>query len=199
MYSFVLKDLWEAICELLLHPHIWLRTISSRLVAMYFSTASEAMRQGHEKTMASFFLMGPSRLFFIAVSLCCQLKAQLNDDAANSVISQNLVFTICGVHSFMKQMDDQDVSKFWSTLEQDEQARFLKSFQLLDPKKGRGLFASLTSDASQQNIHGDMGELRYLLVSTMLKRMGKIAVEMDDIRVSFSFCLFPYFPFVILW
>nr|GEV01026.1 hypothetical protein [Tanacetum cinerariifolium] len=31
-----LEDMWGLICEFLLHPHIWLRNISNRLIAFYF-------------------------------------------------------------------------------------------------------------------------------------------------------------------
>ncbi|CAL5389880.1 unnamed protein product [Camellia sinensis] len=72
-----LEDIWEMISELLLHPHMWLRDVSNRLVALYFASVTEANRENHEKSLETVFLMRPSRLFLIAVSLCCQLKLKL--------------------------------------------------------------------------------------------------------------------------
>ncbi|GMP51256.1 hypothetical protein CsSME_00017551 [Camellia sinensis var. sinensis] len=79
-----LEDIWEMISELLLHPHMWLRDVSNRLVALYFASVTEANRENHEKSLETVFLMRPSRLFLIAVSLCCQLKAPLIDSTASN-------------------------------------------------------------------------------------------------------------------
>ncbi|GAV59009.1 LOW QUALITY PROTEIN: DRIM domain-containing protein, partial [Cephalotus follicularis] len=181
-----LEEIWEAICELLLHPHMWLRNISSRLVALYFATVTKASR---EKSLATFFLTRPSRLFMIAVSFCCQLKAQLiDDDSANNLIMQNHVFAI-GLHYLMGQREV-NPHEFWSTLEQHEQARFLKAFQLLDPRKGRGLFLSFTSGVQDHNGQHHSEDLRYRLVSNLLKKMGKIALEMEVAQMKIIFNTF---------
>lgn len=127
--------------------------------------------------------MKPSRLFIIAVSLCCQLKTPFNDDAASNLITQNFVFTICGVHSLMGQMEYLNSPNFWSSLEEHEQGRFLKAFQLLDSRKGRSVYFSLTS--GDQKDHDHSKDIRYLIISYLLKRMGKIALQMDAIQVCF--------------
>ncbi|KAF5936697.1 hypothetical protein HYC85_024203 [Camellia sinensis] len=36
-----LEDIWEMISELLLHPHMWLRDVSNRLVALYFASVQK--------------------------------------------------------------------------------------------------------------------------------------------------------------
>ncbi|CAK9178916.1 unnamed protein product [Ilex paraguariensis] len=181
-----LEDIWETICELLLHPHMWLRNVSNRLVALYFATVTEACRENHEKSAGKYCLMRPSRLFLIAMSLCCQLKVQLTDDAANSLITQNLVFSICGVHSLVGQnnMDPQD---FWSTVEHRDQARYLKVFHLLDSRKGRGEFASLASGFNGQNDQQNSEHYHHVLIIYLLKRMGKIALQMEAIQVKIVF------------
>ena len=127
--------------------------------------------------------MKPSRLFIIAVSLCCQLRTPFNDDAASNLITQNFVFTICGVHSLMGQMEYIDSPNFWSSLEEHEQGRFLKAFQLLDSRKGRSVYFSLTS--GDQKDHDHSKDIRYLIISYLLKRMGKIALQMDAMQVCF--------------
>lgn len=179
------KEIWEAICELLLHPHMWLRHISSRLIALYFTRVIEAQKENGEKAFGTYFLMKPSRLFLIAASLCCQLKTQLTDDAASNLITQNIVFAICGVHSLMGQMEYVDSPKFWSTLEQHEQGRFLKSFELLDSSKGRSMFLSLSSGVCNQKEQAQSKDIRYLIISYLLKRMGKVSLQMEAIQVCF--------------
>ncbi|CBI17281.3 unnamed protein product, partial [Vitis vinifera] len=183
-----LEDIWEVICDFLLHPHMWLRNISSRLVAFYFTAVNEANREKNEKSIETFSLVRPSRLFMIAVSLCCQLKAQLADDAASNLITQNLVFAICGVHSFVGQKEHVDPHQFWSAIEQHEQEHFLKAFQLLDSRKGRSIFESfMSSRIHNLNDQGNNEDLRHLLVSSLLKRMGKIALQMEAIQMKIVF------------
>ncbi|KAL0287544.1 UNVERIFIED_CONTAM: Small subunit processome component 20 [Sesamum calycinum] len=144
------EDIWETICEFLLHPHLWLRNISNRILSVYFAAVTTACRD-KEVSMGTFFLMKPSILFLAAVYLCCQLKVPLIDDAAGVIIMQNLVFSICGLHSLLVDLEFVDVPNFWSNLERGEQERFLKAFGALDPRKGRMILASFTSDASDEN------------------------------------------------
>ncbi|KAA8534172.1 hypothetical protein F0562_031635 [Nyssa sinensis] len=185
-----LEDIWEAICEFLLHPHMWLRNISNRLVALYFVTVTEPSRHHHEKSVGKLFLMRPSRLFLIAVSLCCQLKVQVMDDAAIALITQDLVFALCGLHSLTGQNEYMDPNKFWSVLEDHDQSLFLKAFQMLDSRKGRSVFASLTSGVNDENDGENSEHRRYLLVSYLLKRMGKIALQMEDVQMKIVFNCF---------
>ncbi|KAK9274446.1 hypothetical protein L1049_021693 [Liquidambar formosana] len=168
--------------------HVWLRNISSRLVALYFSMVTESIRGNQEKSLGTFFLMRPSRIFTIAVSLCYQLKTQVTDDAASNLITENLVFAVCGVHSLMGQKECVDPDMFWSTLEQHEQGRFLKAFQLLDSGKGKTMFVALTSGIYNQNNQENCEDLRYLLVSNLLKRMGKVALQMEAIQIGQADC-----------
>lgn len=185
-----LEEMWEGICDLLLHPHIWVRSISSRLIALYFSRVIEACKENEEKALGTYFLMKPSRLFLIAASLCCQLKTQLTDDAASNLITQNLVFTICGLHSLMGQMECVDSPKFWSTLDQLEQRRFLRAFELLDSRKGRSVFVSLTTGVCGEKDQAHSKDTRYLVTSYLLKRMGKVSLQMESIQMKIVFNTF---------
>lgn len=119
--------------------------------------------------------MRPSRLFLIAVSLCCQLRTQVIDDAVGNSITENLVFAICAIHSLMGRTEHSDSQKFWSSLDQHEQAQFHKAFQLLESKKGRGVCVLVDGDQSEN--------FRYFLVAILLKEVGEIALQMEDIQV----------------
>ncbi|XP_062109162.1 uncharacterized protein LOC133819824 isoform X2 [Humulus lupulus] len=182
-----LEDVWDAICELLLHPHTWLRDISSRLVAFYFSAVTELSRKNRELSLQSYFLTRPSRLFMIAVSICCQLKTKVSDDAASNLLVQNIVFTVCGVHSLMGQLEHGEPQKFWSTLEQHEQGHFLKALTLLDSGKVRTKFLFITSTELDKKDNGHSKAIRNLLISTLLKKMGKIALQMEAVQMKIVF------------
>ncbi|KAK6117565.1 hypothetical protein DH2020_048693 [Rehmannia glutinosa] len=180
-----LEDIWETICEFLLHPHLWLRNISDRVLSHYFTAVTDACRD-NKLSMETFFLMKPSILFLVAVSSCCQLKVPLiTDDAAGIIVLQNLVFSICGLHSFLEKNECMDVSKFWSNLDRAEQDRFHKAFGVLDPRKGRRTLASLTCDAvSQHDKH------QHPFITYLLQRMGKIAFQMEVTQMKIVFNCF---------
>ncbi|PIA45006.1 hypothetical protein AQUCO_01700514v1 [Aquilegia coerulea] len=185
-----IEVIWDAVCEYLLYPHMWIRNISCRLLASYFVSVSEASRADSQKLkLGTYLLMKPSRLFYIAVCLCCQLKAQLTDDAVNLLITQNLVFAICGVHSLVGQRKCMGLHEFWSALEVSEQGRFVKAFQLLGSKKGTIMLASLAGE-SVSNAEDNVADLRSLLVSPVLKRLGKVALQMEASQMKIVFKCF---------
>ncbi|WVZ05123.1 hypothetical protein V8G54_018469 [Vigna mungo] len=183
-----LEDIWEAICEMLLHPHSRVRNISVRLIALYFAHVTDASRENHGTSLRSYFIMSPSRLFLIATSLCCQLKMPLINDSDSSLITQIFIFAICGVHSLMGQSACIDPPAFWSTLSQQEKDQFLKAFDLLDSRKGRSMFmSSSTSSIYEHSNQLNVDNAQRALVSLLLKKMGKIALQMDTIQMGIVF------------
>ncbi|XP_031259480.1 small subunit processome component 20 homolog isoform X1 [Pistacia vera] len=183
-----LENIWEAICELMLHPHTWLRNRSNRLIALYFSALTEASKQHQEKARENLFLMKPSRIFMIAVSLCYQLETQLTfDEAFSNRITQNLVSAICTMHSLREQRECIDPHNFWSALGPHEQGLFLKAFKLLESRKGKGIFLSIISSTSDQNDQDQPKDFQFLLVSNLLRKMGKIALQKEAVQMKIVF------------
>ncbi|KAI8566257.1 hypothetical protein RHMOL_Rhmol02G0025800 [Rhododendron molle] len=180
-----LEDIWDTICELLLHPHMWLRDVLNRLVALYFASV-----KNHDKSLETFFLMRPSRLFLIAVSLCCQLNGPLVDNASSTYITQNFSFALCAVHSLLGPDKLVGACSIWSTLEHHEQGQFFEVFELLDSGKGGSMFVSLTSGDNKQNAEENSDRQQSLLVTLLLKRMGKIALQMDAVQMKIVFNVF---------
>ena len=152
---------------------MWLRNISCQILSSYFTAVDNS------KTSAdTFYLMKPSILFHLAVSLCCQLKVPLSDDAIGKVIMQNLVFSISHLHSFLEKNEHMDVSSFWSSLDSAEQDRFLKAFGILDPRKGKRTLKLYISDASDQH-----DKYQHPFISYFLQRMGKLTFQMEANQV----------------
>lgn len=166
------------ICEFLLHPHLWLRNISCRILSSYFAEVTNACRDNREVSAATFFFMKPSILFHIAVSLCCQLRVPSTDNAAGIAIKQNLVFSICGLHSFLEKDENMNVSSFWSNLDSAEQDRFIRAFGVLDPRKGRRTLESFISDTSSQH-----DKHQHPFIFYLLQRMGKTTFQMEVAEV----------------
>ncbi|KAG6388570.1 hypothetical protein SASPL_149999 [Salvia splendens] len=169
--------IWETICEFLLHPHLWLRNISCQILSSYFTAVDNS-----KASADAFYLMKPSTLFHLAVSLCCQLKVPSSDDAGK-VIMQNLVFSISHLHSFFEKNEHMDVSSFWSSLDSAEQDRFLKAFGILDPRKGKRTLKLYISDSDQHDKN------QHPFISYFLQRMGKLTFQMEanQMKIVFAF------------
>ncbi|XP_073273960.1 uncharacterized protein [Primulina huaijiensis] len=179
-----LEDMWEIICQFLLHPHLWLRNISNRILSLYFAVI-DARAKKYKMPMEVFFLMKPSRLFLVAASFCSQLMAPLADDAACSIIMQNLVFSICHLHSILGKNACMDASKFWSSLENFAQDQFHKAFTVLDPLKGRRMLFSFTSDVCVQRAQN-----QHPFISFLLQKLGKISFQMEATQMKIVFNCF---------
>ncbi|EEF44174.1 conserved hypothetical protein [Ricinus communis] len=152
-----------------------------------FKRDLETSRENHEKPLGHFLLMRPHRLFIIAASLCYQLKTQVIDDAAENLITQNLVFTVCAIHSLMGKAECPEPYVFWTGLEPHEQGLFLKAFQLLESRKGKHVFLNVVSGVRDQDDKDQPENLQYLLVSNLIKEMGKIALQMEAIQMKIIF------------
>jgi U3 small nucleolar RNA-associated protein 20 len=154
--------------------------MSSSLVASYFASVEKRKRE--EKLDAtSSFLVQPSRLFIIAASFLKQLRMELSDSTANNLIIQNLAYSVCNLHMLIKQTTSSH--QFWSNLRSSDHVAFLEGFELLGSKKSKNTFLLCTADAAGFDLNRSE-ELTSLLVSSLLKKMGKIAMRMEDTHVS---------------
>lgn len=159
-----------------------LRNMSSSLVASYFATAEKKKRQ--EKMDASWGLIQPSRLFLIAVSFLKQLGTELSDTAANNLIVQNLAYAVCNLHMLIRRSTSS--RQFWSSISSSNNGAFLEGFELLGSTKAKNAFLLCTSTSCDVagSSFDSSEEPTSLLVSSILKRMGKIATQMQDTQVS---------------
>ncbi|KAH6788665.1 hypothetical protein C2S51_003671 [Perilla frutescens var. frutescens] len=179
-----LEDIWDTICEFLLHPHLWLQTISCRITSSYFAAVTSACSSNSKIKAETFYLIKPSIFFHIAVSLCCQLKVPLSDNTCGIIIMQNLVFSICGLHSLLEKKENMDVSSFWSSLDHAEQGRFRKAFGILDPRKGKRTLESFISGASAEH-----DKHQHPFISYLLQRVGKITFQMEADQFAYQLLL----------
>ncbi|XP_020868571.1 small subunit processome component 20 homolog [Arabidopsis lyrata subsp. lyrata] len=170
------EDIWKMVFKLMLHRHQWLRTISCRLLNYYFKESGTS-----QKLVASSLLGKPSSLFRVAVSLCVQLEDQRSTCIKD--ITENIVFALSGLHSMIGQSDDE----FCSSLDDDEQVLFLNAFEELDSGKGRSNFLALTSGKRSEN------DARNVLIGSLLKRMGKLALDMDSLQMGIVFNVYKAF------
>ncbi|KAL8136927.1 hypothetical protein V2J09_002928 [Rumex salicifolius] len=161
------EDFWKAISELLMHPHLWIRGISSRLISLYFNQISL-----RNTKLGTTYLTRTDKLFRVAVSQCCQLKGGHSDANSVEVLKSNLVFALKGLHAARAIEESRDPSVFWSTLDPHEQHCFLEASQLLDSSNRRVVVESLTSSSGE--------DLCQLLVSSLLETMGKIALQSSE-------------------
>ncbi|ERN01577.1 U3 small nucleolar RNA-associated protein 20 [Amborella trichopoda] len=178
-----LEEIWDTISSFLLHSHMWLRSVSTRLMATYFTASMEACPKGLVQENAQ-LLLQPTKLFRSAVSFCQQLEAQLTDDESNSFIAQNIVFSISQLHSYIKHPKGEGLMELWGNLPQSSQ--LLESMELLGSQKGIALFHRLRDKDGELCAE----ELQSLLVVPLLKRIGKVALQMQDIQMKLVFGCF---------
>ncbi|KAG2589626.1 small subunit processome component 20 homolog [Panicum virgatum] len=184
-----MEEIWILVCKLLIHPHSMLRSISSSLVASYFATVEKRKRE--QKLVAiSWLLVQPSRLFIIAVSFLKQLRTELSDTTANNLIVQNLAYSVCNLHMSIRQSTS--THQFWSSISSSDHGAFLEGFELLGSTKAKNMFRLCTSTATDVSIPSldSSEEPTSLLVSSILKRMGKIAMQMQDTQTKIVFDCF---------
>ncbi|KAJ8444735.1 hypothetical protein Cgig2_030409 [Carnegiea gigantea] len=170
------EDTWQSISEFLMHPHPWICSISSRLVALYFE---QMEKQG--KKLGTTCLTSTSRLFLIASSFCCLVKAQFPDKGARGHVKRNLAYAICGIQSLLHQTDHKDPRTFWSSLNPREQGCFLQACRLLGTKEGRSIEATFTYGLDKFD-QKDENDISCILVSGLLKVVGKTAFQTEDIQ-----------------
>ncbi|EOA39466.1 hypothetical protein CARUB_v10008061mg, partial [Capsella rubella] len=180
-----LEDIWKLVFHLLLHRHELLRTISCQLLNYYFKALAGRVRGKSQKLVADSLLGKPSSLFRVAVSLCVQLEDQSSTRKEQEVliITENIVFAVSGLHSMIGQSDHE----FWPSLDNDEQVVFLNAFKELGSGKGKSIFLALASGE-----HSDK-DVRNVLIGSLLKRMGKIALEMDTLQMRIVFNVYKGF------
>ncbi|KAL0795429.1 hypothetical protein Bca101_066806 [Brassica carinata] len=192
------KVVWTMVFKLLLHRHEWLQTITCRLLNYYFKKLAEC-------TVAGSLLGEPSSLFMVAASLCFQLNLKVdrntvvnkNKDATakegkksngateEDYLTENIVFAVTGLHSMIGQTDDE----YWSSLDNDEQVKFLEAFLVFDSGKVRSTFLALTSSGNMKG----QDDVRNVLVGNLLKRMGKLAFDVDSHQMRIVFNVYKAF------
>ncbi|XP_062230251.1 uncharacterized protein LOC133927941 isoform X2 [Phragmites australis] len=184
-----MEEIWIIVCKLLIHPHSMLRNLSSSLVASYFSTVERRKRE-EKLDVKLCLLVQPSRLFIIAVSFLKQLRTELSDATANNLIVQNLAYSVCNLHMLIRRSTSSH--QFWSSFSSSDRGVFLEGFELLGSSKAKNTFLLCTSTST--DLAGSSldrsEEPTSLLVSSVLKRMGKIAMQMQDTQMKIVFNCF---------
>ncbi|KAJ4879704.1 ARM repeat superfamily protein [Raphanus sativus] len=83
-------------------------------------------------------------------------------------------------------MIGQSDDEYWSSLDKNEQAKFLEAFLVCDSGKVRSTFVGLTSSGSENK----KDDVRKVLIGSLLKRLEKLAFDADvdslQMRVVFN-------------
>ncbi|KAJ4812893.1 Small subunit processome component 20-like protein [Rhynchospora pubera] len=193
-YKKEFEDIWILVTKFLLHPYNRLREISTHLVASYFKSVFETRNKDNNtkakrSNSQSFILVSPSRLFVLSVSLISQLRRELERGAeTNGLILNNISFSVCELHFFATE---RKLDQFWLSLSPVEQRSFLEGFELLGSRKAKNSFllaATASSEAEMDNqSKNNEVDLQSLLVVPLIKLMGKIAMQMEDVQMDIVF------------
>lgn len=85
------RDYWLNLQALLLHPHQWIRTITSRLWGLYFAQRGSKGLQPFSPH-SNDLLMRPGLLFHVAQDMCKQMQSQYLTETLAEQVIKNLVF-----------------------------------------------------------------------------------------------------------
>ncbi|KAF8097526.1 hypothetical protein N665_0286s0035 [Sinapis alba] len=190
------EDIWKMVFKFLLHPHAWLRSISCRLLNYYIKALAGRKTAESQIVVSDSLLENPSSLFSVAVSLCSQLKElPTSGDVNVDLLIENIVFAVSSLHSLIGHSVQATHNGFWSSLGEDEQVVFLKAFEVLDSGKGRSTFLSLTSGKRTENGEEDdaANGVRNVLIGSLLKRLGKLALDMESVQMKIVFNVYKAF------
>ncbi|ESQ54097.1 hypothetical protein EUTSA_v10024182mg [Eutrema salsugineum] len=195
-----LEDIWNMVFKFLLHPHSWLRSISCRLLNYYFEALAMRKRAESQTLVANSLLENPSSLFWVSVSLCFQLslcskskEQSIKDNVDVDLLTANIVFAISSLHSLIGKICQTTHNGFWSSLGKDEQVVFFKAFEVLDSGKGKSTFLALTSGKRPENGEDDANDVRNVLIGSLLKRMGKLALVRESVETRVVFNVYKAF------
>lgn len=189
------EEIWDLICSLLVHPHLWLRNICGRLIATYFTVSASEINTGNQTNISSkktAMLLQPSRLLLLAASFCHQLDTNLLDEGMSDLIVKNLIYVTCALHSFVKSRHETDISSFFFILDTNNQSLILKAFSLLGSKACREVCAYLVSrqcgDVSNFEVNEDFNQnLKASLLEPIFKKLGKVALKVRGVQTKSIF------------
>lgn len=186
-----MQEIWDLICSLLVHPHMWLRNACGRLIATYFSVSASEINTGNQTNISSgktAMLLQPSILLLLAAYFCHQLDTDLLDEGTSDVVVKNLIYATCALYSFVKSRQETDLSDFFFTLDASNQSRILKAFSLLGSKACREVCTYLVSrqcgDVSNFEVNEDFNQdLKISLLEPIFKKLGKVSLKVRDVQV----------------
>ncbi|XP_057867600.2 uncharacterized protein LOC131074886 isoform X2 [Cryptomeria japonica] len=189
------EEIWDLICSLLVHPHVWLQNISGRLIAIYFSTCGSEVVTKSQANGKTAMLLQPSRLLLLAASFCHQLDMDMDllDNCMGdmSMVVENLVYVTCALYSFVKSRPQVDLKDFFSTLDAHNQSLIMEALALLGSKTCTKVCACLLSrekkDVSELEDKNEFQDLETSLYEPIFKKMGKIARQAKDLQTKAVF------------
>lgn len=190
-----IEEIWDLICSLLVHPHMWLRNICGRLIDTYFTASASEINSGNWTNISSgktAMLLQPSRLILLAASFCHQLDTDLLDEGMSDLVVKNLIYVTCALYSFVKSRQETDLSDFFFTLDTSNQSLILKAFSLLGSKACREVCAYLVSrqcvDVSNFEVNEDVNQdLKTSLLEPIFKKLGKVALKVRGVQTKSIF------------
>ncbi|KAK1276802.1 hypothetical protein QJS04_geneDACA000746 [Acorus gramineus] len=113
-----------------------------------------------------------------------KLDAQLTDTVMGESITQNLSFLIYHLHSMVEGVSI-NLHEFCSALDSCEQDLLYEAVALLGSREARDQLLNPTSSGQATD-----RDLQSLLIVSLLKRMGKIAVRRENIQMKIIFNCF---------
>lgn len=142
-----MAQIWESVEAHLLHPHAWVRLVSSRLLGLLFAAwKPEELVAGYQRGTTSLDYLQedlPTKVAKLCDDFCTQLRSPLLENELGEQIVKNLVF-------------------------------LAKTLQILDGKTESRMERQRTTSAREENLSAQKGTC--LTLTTLLNNMNKLAI-----------------------
>ncbi|KAH9571647.1 hypothetical protein CY35_02G105300 [Sphagnum magellanicum] len=189
-----LQELWQLICLFLLHPHMWIRKLCSRLLGMYLEACpqpdSEIFKLEVMSRVGDAQLLQPSWLLFIGASLSEQLGSAFIDTALSEQAVKNLVYVGCLLPSLPQLVPG--TSQLVGYEDTESQERVGKALVMLgaDKQKPKGeaaLVVDVNTGADQPFANGHKentlkGSSPSWALLMVFRRLERIALQVQPVQ-----------------
>ncbi|KAJ3340595.1 U3 snoRNP protein [Gonapodya sp. JEL0774] len=92
-------QMWMMAKEFAVHPHSWIRTLTSRLWGMYFGAVDPSSGTFEDSSQQASILQNPASAVDLAKAMCIQLEATEMTEDLKSLLLQNIVYVAKRLHN----------------------------------------------------------------------------------------------------
>ncbi|BBN08979.1 U3 small nucleolar RNA-associated protein 20 [Marchantia polymorpha subsp. ruderalis] len=196
------KEIWELVCPLLLHQHLWVRKVCGRLLETYFAACGELTSQDIRSAalyQSDVSFLHPSWLLLLVGSFCQQLDSGAIDDA----MGESLVRILVALSSLLPLLPP-DVSKpskgtsaegelrFLGCGEKESEDRVARALILLGWGTKNVIGTNLTNGGLENSVKSSNGQtvedgVANKALSMVFRKLQKIALRVHNLQTKVIF------------
>ncbi|KAI9322632.1 hypothetical protein BX666DRAFT_2023084 [Dichotomocladium elegans] len=171
MYTDDSTDMWEAVSDMLLHPHAWIRTATGRLFGLYFANIEPQGRTYRDKRL---LFLTREKLRDLVLKFIEQLKSQYLTEEMSNQIVRNLFFISKCFYVMTPEEDPGDAAESKEPTDSTTNAIQAKLDQFVSRNSHFWMMRRLTFTA-----RGGLMQKGYLMRASIFKWYAAVANQMQ--------------------